>query len=287
MTSSRAGGAAYFRRRLVNAVMLAGGGLAALLAIAALFAVLGYVLVNGFGAINLDLFTKLPAPAGESGGGMANAIVGSLIVLALASAFALPISLLAGVFLSEFGAGKFPLVVRFVIETMAGIPSIVVGIFAFIVLVRPMGGFSALAGGFALGFIMIPIFSRASEEALRTVSPSLREASLALGVPAWKTVLRVVLPAASPGLVTAFMLAVARAGGETAPLLFTALGNQFWQRGLTGPIATLPVQVFNYSIGPYDDWHRQAWAGSLVLLALILVIVGAVRFAYKGARVKA
>lgn len=286
MIPSASSDARYLRRRLVSALMLAGGAAAAVAAIAVLFLILGYVVINGAVALNLDFFTKLPAPSGETGGGMANAIAGTLLVLAIASVFAVPVGLLSGIFLSEFSTARFGQAVRFVIETMAGIPSIVVGIFVFVLVVRPMGGFSAIAGGLALGFIMIPIFSRAAEEALRTVPSSLREAALALGVPVWKTVLRVVVPSAAAGLITAFMLALARAAGETAPLLFTALGNQFWPEGLTGPIATLPVQIFTYAIGPYDDWHRQAWAGSLVLLALILLVIGIVRLAYRGARTK-
>ncbi len=278
--------AAYRRRKLLNYFMLTGCVAVAACTAFIIFLILGYVFINGVRAINLDFFTQLPKPAGESGGGMANAIVGSLIVLAIASTFSLPIGIFSGIFLSEFSYNRFADFVRFIIETMAGVPSIVVGIFAFILVVKPMGTFSALAGGFALGVIMIPVFSRAAEESLRTVPFSLREAALALGVPVWRVILRVVIPSAASGLITAFMLALARASGETAPLLFTALGNRFWQEGVSHPIATLPVQIFTYAIGPYADWHRQAWAGSLVLVTITLLIIGSVRLLFRGSRVK-
>ena len=285
MIASRPSGS-YRRRKLVNFVMLSGGVMAAALVIGILIVILGYVVAKGAPALNLEFFTKLPAPAGEAGGGMANAIVGSLIVLGLASAVALPIGLFTGVYLAEFSRARFAQAVRFLIETMAGVPSIVVGIFAFVLIVRRMGTFSAISGGFALAVIMIPIFSRAAEEALRAVPFSLREASLALGVPVWRTVLRVVIPSAAPGIITAFMLALARAGGETAPLLFTALGNRFWHDDLGSPIATLPVQIWTYATGPYDDWHSQAWAGALVLVGLVLLIIGVVRVLFRGTRVR-
>ncbi len=277
---------AYRRRKLVNYLMLASCMAVAVGTVLVLFLILGYVFINGAQAINLDFFTQLPKPAGEPGGGMANAIVGSLIVLAVASAFSLPIGIFSGIYLSEFSYSRFADLVRFVTETLAGVPSIVVGIFAFVFIVKPMGTFSALAGGFALGVIMIPVFSRTAEEALRTVPFSLREAALALGVPVWRVVLRVVVPSAASGLITAFMLSLARAAGETAPLLFTTLGNRFWQEGLTQPIATLPVQIFTYAIGPYQDWHSQAWAGSLVLVAITLLITGSVRLLYRSGRTK-
>ncbi|MDO8750047.1 MAG: phosphate ABC transporter permease PstA [Dehalococcoidia bacterium] len=277
---------AYRRRKLVNYLMLTICLAVAVGTVLLLFLILGYVFINGAQAINLDFFTQLPKPAGEPGGGMANAIVGSLIVLAVASAFSLPIGIFSGIYLSEFSYSRFADLVRFVTETLAGVPSIVVGIFAFVFIVKPMGTFSALAGGFALAVIMIPVFSRTAEEALRTVPFSLREAALALGVPVWRVVLRVVVPSAASGLITAFMLALARAAGETAPLLFTTLGNRFWQEGVTQPIATLPVQIFSYAIGPYKDWHSQAWAGSLVLVAITLLIIGSVRLLYRGSRTK-
>ncbi len=276
----------YRRRKAFNSIFTLATIVATGSALLALVLILGYVFFNGATAINLDFFTDLPRPAGQAGGGMGNAIVGSLIVLAIASAIALPLGFFSGIYLSEFSNTRFADFVRFVIETLAGVPSIVVGIFAFVLVVRPMGTFSALAGGFALAVIMIPIFARAAEVALRTVPFSLREASLALGVPVWRTVLRVVVPSAAPGLITAFMLAVARAGGETAPLLFTALGNRFWQDGLTNPIATLPVAIYTYAIGPYDDWHRQAWAGSLVLVGITISVIALVRIAFRGASIR-
>lgn len=272
----------YLFRKAVDRTMLGGAALAAIATMTILFMILGYVAFQGAGAINLDFFTQLPKPATEPGGGMANAIVGSLIVLGIASALSFPIGFFSGIYLAEYSGSRFADFVRFITETLAGVPSIVVGIFAFVLIVRPMGSFSAWAGGFALGVIMIPIFSRAAEEALRTVPFSLREGAFALGVPVWRVVLRVVVPTAGPGLITAFMLAVARAGGETAPLLFTALGNRFWHDGLSSPIATLPVQIFTYAIGPFDDWHRQAWAGSLVLVGITVGIIAIVRLAYRG-----
>jgi phosphate transport system permease protein len=275
----------YRRRKLLSRVMLIAAGCAALGTILVMFLIVGYVIYSGGRAIGIDFFTQIPRPVGEPGGGMANAIVGSLIVLGIASAIALPVGLFSGIYLSEFSNSRFADVVRFVTETLAGVPSIVVGIFAFVIIVRRMGTFSAIAAGFALAVIMIPIFSRAAEEALRTVPFSLREAALALGVPVWRVVLKVVVPSAAPGLITAFMLAVARAGGETAPLLFTALGNRFWHDGVTNPIATLPVMIYTYATGPYDEWHRQAWAGSLVLVGLTVGLISAVRLLYRGTRV--
>ncbi len=276
----------HLRRKIANAVMLSLTGLATALAVLFLFAVLGYVVVQGGSAINLSFFTQLPKPVGEPGGGMANAIVGTLILLAIASVIALPIGIGAGVFLSEFGAGRLGTTVRFVTDVLTGIPSITVGIFAYTLLVLPMRSFSTLAGGFALAIIMIPTVTRATEEILKLVPNSLREASLALGIPYWKTVLRVVVPAAMGGIVTGAMLAVARAGGETAPLLFTAFGNQFWSFALNRPIAALPLQVFVYAISPYDDWRAQAWAGAFVLVAMVLVMNLVARFFVRGARMR-
>ena len=279
-------GGNHRRRKVTNAVMLGLAGLATAVALLFLFAVLGYVIIQGGSAINLDFFTQLPKPVGEPGGGMANAIVGTLILLAIASVIALPIGIGAGVFLSEFGSGRLGTTVRFVTDVLTGIPSITVGIFAYTLLVLPMRSFSTLAGGFALAIIMIPTVTRATEEILKLVPNSLREASLALGIPYWKTVLRVVVPAAMGGIVTGAMLAVARAGGETAPLLFTAFGNQFWSFSLNHPIAALPLQVFVYAISPYNDWRAQAWAGAFVLVAMVLVINLVARFFVRGARMR-
>lgn len=275
----------YVRRRVINVTMLGLAALSTVLAVGFLFSVLGYVLIQGGSALNLSFFTGLPRPVGEPGGGMANAIVGTLILLAIASAIALPIGIGAGVYLAEYGNGKLGTVIRFTTDVLTGVPSIVIGIFAYTLLVLPMRSFSALAGGVALAIIMIPTVTRATEEMLKLVPGSLREASLALGVPAWKTVLRVVLPTGMAGIVTGAMLAVARAGGETAPLLFTAFGNRFWSFALDEPIAALPLQVFVYAISPYDDWRAQAWAGAFVLVAMVLLISLLARYFARGRHV--
>ena len=277
-------GSNYARRRVANILMLGLAGAATLFAVVLLFGVLGYVLIQGGSALNLDFFIGLPKPVGESGGGMANAIVGTLILLALASIVALPIGIGAGVYLSEYGSGRLGTAVRFVTDVLTGIPSIIVGIFAYTVVVLPMRGFSAGAGAFALAIVMIPTVTRATEEILKLVPSSLREASLALGVPYWKTVLRVVVPAAMGGIITGAMLAVARAGGETAPLLFTAFGNRFWSLDPGKPIAALPLQVFTYAVSPYDDWRAQAWAGAFVLVVMVLIINLAARFLIRAPR---
>jgi phosphate transport system permease protein len=262
----------YLRRKFVNVLMLGLSGAATMIAVVFLFSVLGYVLVQGGSALNLEFFTQLPRPVGEPGGGMANAIVGTLILISIASVIALPVGIGAGIYLSEYGSGKLGTAIRFTTDVLTGVPSIVVGIFAYTVVVLPLRSFSALAGGFALAIIMIPTVTRATEEMLKLVPGSLREASLALGVPAWKTVVRVVLPTGLAGIVTGAMLAVARVGGETAPLLFTAFGNRFWSVALDEPISALPLQVFVFAISPYDDWRAQAWAGALVLVAMVLLI---------------
>lgn len=268
----------YRRRRLINRVMAGVCFACTAIALLPLFAVLGFLLYRGVGSLTLDLFTGLPKPLGEPGGGMANAMVGTLIILAIAMAIALPIGLLAAVYLAEFGHNTFGQVVRFVADVLTGIPSITVGIFAYTLLVLPMHNFSALAGGVALAVIMLPIVVRTSEEMLRLVPGSLREAAYALGVPRWKTILIVVVPTARAGIATGVLLSIARVAGETAPLLFTAFGNRFWQRNVAdGPVAALPLQIFTYAIGPYDEWHRQAWAGALVLVGGILIISTAVR----------
>lgn len=282
MKMERAGN--YRRRKVANSVMLGLAGLGTLLAVIVLFSVLGFVLVQGGSALNFDFFTKLPKPVGEPGGGMANAIVGTLMILAIASVVALPVGIGAGVYLSEFGGGRLGTAVRFTTDVLTGIPSITVGIFAYTVVVLPMRGFSAIAGGFALAIIMIPTVTRATEEIMKVVPGALREASLALGVPYWKTVLRVVVPTAMGGIVTGALLAVARAGGETAPLLFTAFGNRFWSLDPGKPIAALPLQVYTYAISPYDDWRAQAWAGAFVLVAIILIISLAARLLVRGPR---
>jgi len=252
--------------------MLTMTAVCALVAVSALFFILGYLVYHGGTSINWSFFTKLPKPVGEAGGGMANAIVGTLIVIGLATAFGLPVGVGAGLYLAENRGAWLANSVRFLSDVLNGLPSIVMGIFAWQFLVRPVGHFSALSGGVALGAMMIPMIARTTEEMVRTVPASLREAALALGYARWRTGLTIVLRTASAGIVTGVLVSLARVAGETAPLLFTAFGNQFWSTSITQPIAALPLQIFNYAISPYDDWHRLAWAGALVLIALILVI---------------
>ncbi len=274
----------HLRRKAVNWIMLGLTLVSTALAIGFLFSVLGWVLIQGGSALNLDFFTQLPKPVGEPGGGMGNAILGTLILLGLASLIGIPIGLGAGIYLAEYGNGRLGTAIRFVTDVLTGVPSITIGIFAYTMVVLPMRGFSTLAGSFALAIIMIPTVTRATEEMMKLVPGSLREASLALGIPQWKTVLRVVVPTAMGGIVTGAMLAVARAGGETAPLLFTAFGNRFWSTALDRPIAALPLQVFTYALSPYDDWRAQAWAGAFVLVGLVLVINVVARFFARGIR---
>ena len=258
-------------RKSLNAVMLTLTGVAAFSVVSVLFLILGYLLWNGGTSLSLNFFTKLPKPVGETGGGMANAIVGSLKLLFLASVMGLPVGLLAGVYLAEFGGKTFSFIVRYTTDLLNGVPSIVIGIFAYSLVVLPVKHFSALAGGVALGIMVIPITVRSTEEFLRAVPGNMREAAMALGASKWKTIATVVLPAASGGILTGMLLALARVAGETAPLLFTAFGNRFWSQGWGQPIASLPVMIYTYAVAPYDDWHRQAWAAGLVLLGLVLV----------------
>jgi phosphate transport system permease protein len=255
---------------------------AALLVICPLLLILGFLLYQGASAVNVDFFVHLPKPVGEAGGGVANAIVGSLIMIGLAVAVGLPVGILGGVYLAESRDLRLPWVLRFVADVMNGVPSIVFGIFAYTVVVIPMRRFSALAGGLALGLILVPIVLRTTEEMVRLVPGALREAGLGLGLPEWKVSLRIVIPAARAGIITGVMVAVARIAGETAPLLFTALGNRFWHQGLDQPIAALPLQIYAYAIAPYDDWHRQAWAGALVLITLVFLASLAARLATRG-----
>jgi phosphate transport system permease protein len=258
-------------RKFLNAVMLTLTGVAAFSVVSVLFLILGYLIWNGGRSLNWDFFTQLPKPVGETGGGMANAIVGSFKLLFLAAVIGLPVGLMAGIYLAEFGGKTFSFITRYTTDLLNGVPSIVMGIFAYSLLVLPVKHFSALAGGVALGVMVIPITVRATEEFLRAVPGSMREGAMALGASKWKTIATVILPAASGGIVTGMLLSLARVAGETAPLLFTAFSNRYWSPGLGQPIASLPVMIYTYAIAPYDDWHRQAWAAGLVLLALVLI----------------
>jgi len=269
-------------RKFVNYFMFSMTGLCALVTVGVLFFILGYLVWNGGSSLSWAFLTHLPTPVGEPGGGMANAIVGSGKLLLLASAFGIPVGFLGGVYLAEFGGRAFPFVVRYTADLLNGVPSIVMGIFAYTIVVLPMRHFSTLAGSLALGVMMIPIAVRSTEEALRTVPLMLREGALALGASKWKTIATVAIPAARKGIITGIILDIARVAGETAPLLFTALNNQFWSPGWNQPIASLPVMVYTYAISPYDDWHRQAWAGGLVLLTLVLVANIVVRLSVSG-----
>ena len=270
------------RRRVVNVVMVGITFGAAILATLPLIFILGHLLVAGASAINLDFFTQIPKPPGEAGGGMANAMVGTLVLILAASVFGLPIGIGAGLYLAENRGTHLANMVRFLSDVLNGLPSIVMGIFAWQFLVKPMGKFTALAGGIALGAMMIPLVTRTTEEMIRIVPVSLREAALALGYSRWRTSLVVVLPTALPGIVTGALVAVSRIAGETAPLLFTVLGNQFWSASLREPIAALPLQIFNFAISPYDQQHTLAWAGALVLIGIVLIISLAARFATRS-----
>jgi phosphate transport system permease protein len=259
------------RRNFLNNVMLTLTGLFTLLTVSILFVILGFLVWNGWRSVDLNFFTKLPLAAGEMGGGMANAIVGSGVVILISMAIGVPIGFLGGMYLAEFGGRTVPMLIRYTADLLNGVPSIVIGIFAWTVIVVPMHHFSAWAGGFALSLMMIPIGLRATEQFLRAVPNSLREGSLALGASKTRTILSVVVPAAKQGILTGLILGVARIAGETAPLLFTSLNNQFWANKLGEPTATLPVMIYTHAISPYEDWHRQAWAAGLVLLLLVLV----------------
>jgi phosphate transport system permease protein len=260
------------RRKIINAVMLSLSGLCTMLVISVLFFILGYLLWHGASSLSIDFFTKLPKPSGETGGGMANAIIGSAKVLLVATCIGVPLGFLAGVYLAEYSSKTFAFTLRYVVDLLNGVPSIVIGIVAYAVVVRPMGHYSALAGGIALGIMMIPIAVRTTEEFLLAVPNSLREGALALGATKAKTIFTVVVPAAISGLISGMMLNLARVAGETAPLLFTALGNMFMSPGFMHPIATLPVMIYNYAIAPEEDLHQQAWAAGFVLLTLVLLI---------------
>jgi phosphate transport system permease protein len=247
--------------------------------LAPLFLILAFLARTGLGALNWDFFTKLPGAAGEAGGGMANAIAGTVLLIGLAGLFGVPLGVLGGLYMAEYPNARLTTLARFTADVMNGVPSIVMGLFAYVLVVLPLRHFSALSGGVALGVMLVPTVMRTTEEIVRLVPQSIREASLALGIPQWKTILRVVVPTAAAGIVTGIMVGMARIAGETAPLLFTAFGNRFWNWNIMQPIAALPLQIFSYAISPFDDWHRQAWAGALVLVAIVLVVNIAARAA--------
>ena len=259
---------------LMTALMVA----ATLTVLVPLVFIFVHIVKMGLSSVNLDFFTQIPKPTGETGGGMANGMAGSAVMIAMASVIGIPIGIFGAIYLAEYGGSRISSVIRFAADVLSGIPSIITGMVAYTLLVVPMKGFSALAGAVALAMIMIPIVLRTTEEQLKLVPTSLREASLALGVPLWRTTLKVTLRSALTGVMTGILLAIARIAGETAPLLFTALGNQFWSGKLTQPIAAMPLQIFNFAISPYDDWHRLAWAGALVLVTVMFGLSLAARF---------
>lgn len=274
----RSTGRGYRTRILADKIARVTMGAAAVFVIAILAIILGYMLYKGIGSLNVAFFTELPKPVGEVGGGIANAIVGSAIMLAIAAAIAVPVGVLAAIYLSEFGTGWFAQGIRFLTDVLAGIPSIVVGIFAYTLIVLPMRSFSGFAGGIALAIIMLPVVVRTTEEMLRLVPQSLRDGGLALGAPKWRVTIDVVLASSISGIATGVLLAIARALGETAPLLFTALGSTLWTTDLQRPMASLPVQIYSYSISPYEDWHQKAWAAAFTLVMLILLLNVTVRY---------
>jgi phosphate transport system permease protein len=265
-------------RQFKSGLMQVSTFVCAILVVAPLVLVFYHLIKLGFSSINLAFFTQLPKAVGESGGGMGNAIAGTFILLGQAAVIGVPVGVLGGVFLSEYGTSKLNWWIRFAADILNGVPSITWGIVVYALMVVPMHGFSALAGGVVLGLMMIPLVMRTTEEVLQLVPGGYREAALALGIPQWKTIVQIVVRTALKGIVTGVLLALARVAGETAPLLFTAFGNRYWAHKLNEPIAALPLQIFNYAISPYDDWHRQAWAGALVLLLLVLCINVGVRF---------
>lgn len=269
------------RRRITDYVMTGVAVLTVILVLVPLFAIFAYLVYRGVGSINWAFLTQTQKPVGEAGGGMANAIVGSAFILALASILGVPVGVGAGIYLAEYGRNRFGDVIRFTADVLNGVPSIVIGIVAYSIVVLTQKHFSALAGGVALAIMMIPTITRTTEEMLLLVPQALREAAYGLGIPRWRTTLSITLRTATSGVITGIMLAFARVAGETAPLLFTAFGNQFWNLKVNEPTAALPLQIFSYAISPYDEWHRQAWAGALVLIILIVTAVAAVRFAVR------
>ena len=267
-----------WNRRITDHAMTGIAVLTVVLVLAPLIAIFGYLVYRGVGSINWAFLTQVPKPPGEVGGGMANAIVGSIFILGIASIIGVPLGIGAGIYLAEFGRNRFGTAIRFTADVLNGVPSIVIGIVAYAIVVLRQGHFSALAGGVALAIMMVPTISRTTEEMLLLVPQALREAAYGLGVPRWRTTLSITLRTATSGVITGIMLAFARVAGETAPLLFTALGNEFWSLRLDQPTAALPLQIYRYALSPYDDFHRQAWAGALVLIVLIVTAVAAVRF---------
>jgi phosphate transport system permease protein len=272
----------YLWRKFKDRAMAFLAVLCVLIAVIPLFMIFFYTVGQGIGAINIDFFVQMPKPVGETGGGMANALVGTLILIALGSLIGVPVGMFAGIYLAEYGKNPFGAAVRFLTDVLSGIPSIVVGVVAYMLVVVPMKSFSAIAGGVALGILMIPTITRTTEEMIRLVPHSYREAGLALGLPQWKTTLRIILPAALKGITTGVLLGVARAAGETAPLLFTALGNRFWSTSLKEPIASLTVFIYDYAKSPFEDWIQQAWAAALILILLIFALNLIFRFATRG-----
>jgi phosphate transport system permease protein len=268
----------YLRRKWFNRLMLVLCGVATGLGMAILAIILGYTLIHGIAALNLDFITQAAKPVGEAGGGMRNEIIGTFILVILGSVLALPVGLMAGIFLAEYAGPRTGSAVRFVADILAGVPSIVVGVFAYAIIVRPMGYYSALSAGVALAFIMIPVVARTAEEALRLVPNYMREAALALGITRWRAILGVIMPGALTGIITGIMLAVARIAGETAPLLFTAFGNYFGFQGMLKPITALPLQIYRYALSSYPEQIQQAWAGAFILILLVLGISIIVRW---------
>ena len=267
-----------YRRKAADRISKALFALSALLVVLPLFLIFFDLVWKGARELKWTLLTDLPHPVGEPGGGIANGILGTLTIAGLAMAGGIPLAVMSGIYLAEYGRGKFASVVRFAVDTLAGVPSIIMGIFGYVLWVLPMKRFSAWAGAAALAMIFIPVVVRTTEEMLRTVPQSVREAALALGIERWKTTLFITVRTATAGIVTGILLAMARIVGETAPLLFTALGNQFWQSGLDQPIAAIPLQVFSYAISPYEDWHDKAWAGAVVLIGMVLLISAGARY---------
>lgn len=267
----------YRHRKMMNVLCCSLLGGTAFVAVLALGSIFGYVVFRGLPSLNLDFFLHTPKPVGELGGGMGNSLLGSFTLVVLASFLGIPWGVLTGIYLSEYGRGQLGSVVRFCVDMLSSVPSIIIGLFVYILVVRPMGRFSAHAGGLALAILMIPTVARSTEELMRLIPTHIREAGLALGIPRWKVTLRIVLRGCLGGITTAFMLAIARVAGETAPLLFTALNNRFWQSSLDQPIASLPVQIYTYAIAPFDDWNRQAWAGAFVLILFVFTLNLSVR----------